>query len=425
MQLELTICKASEVVDLVRSRDKDNLPFTIVISIESPADGPQGRAPRLVSAIGAAWTNRQIILAGNDVETGAGVPSPELVQSALDYFEKWRPTDGVMRVLLHCRSGKSRSTALALVLLRRHHGAGTEKQCLAELLRVRPIAAPNLAIVEHGDALLGCGGALVQVVKNDPEVTRRRAEADVGRAPHSVMVSWHLGEADQGRAKIRESISAAERSNEPASVIAPLTYACLLYRELREPANVLEVAERLFVISREHQLPGMMAFASVFRGWALAEQGRTDEGIALIRDGMDSMISEGAAPTALTALGEALARAGRLNDALATLEQTFATARKSAIELVFVLWRRGELHLQRGDETAAETDFREALAVAQRVGSKAYQLRATTSLARLLANQGKRDEARTMLAQIYAQFTEGLETADLKDARALLDNLNN
>jgi predicted protein tyrosine phosphatase/predicted negative regulator of RcsB-dependent stress response len=425
MQLELTICKASEVVDLVKARDKDNLPFTIVISIEGPADGPQGRAPRLASAIGAEWLDRQVILPCNDVETGAGVPPPELVQSALAYFEKWRPTEGVMRVLIHCRSGKSRSTAIGLVLLRRHHGTGTEKECLVELLRVRPVAAPNLAIVQHGDTLLGCGGALVRVVETDPEVTRRRAEAGVGRAPHSVMVSWHLGEADQGRAKIRESISTAEHSDEPASVIAPLTYACMLYRELREPANALEAAERLFAISRDHQLPGMVAFASVFRGWALAELGRTDEGIALIRDGQDSMISEGAAPTALAALSEALAHAGRLDEALATIEQTFVAARKSAIELVFVLWRRGELYLQRGDETAAESDFREALSVAQRIGSKAYQLRATTSLARLLAKQGKRDEARAMLAQIYAQFTEGLETADLKDAKALLDNLNN
>jgi predicted protein tyrosine phosphatase len=424
MQLELTICKASEVVDLVKTHDKNNLPFTIVVSIEGPADGPQGRAPRLASVIGAEWLDRQVILACNDVETGAGIPPPELVQSALTYFDKWRPTSGIMRVLIHCRSGKSRSTALGLILLRHHHGTGSEKECLAELLRVRPVAAPNLAIVKHGDALLGCVGALIAVVENDPEVTRRRAEAGVGRAPHSVMVSWHLGEADKGRAQIRESISAAESSNEPASVIAPLTYACMLYRELREPSNTLEVAERLFAISREQQLPGMVGFANVSRGWALAERGRTDDGISLIRDGLDSMRSDGAGEAALTALSEALARAGRLDEALATLEQTFATARKSAIELQFVLWRRGELHLQHGDETAAEKDFREALSVAQRIGSKAYELRATTSLARLLAKQGKRNEARTMLAEIYAQFTEGLETPDLRDAKYLLDSLN-
>ena len=127
MELQLTICKASEVVDLVKARDRDNIPFAIVISIEGPADGPQGRAPRLATEIGLEWTDRQIILACNDVETGAGVPPPELVQSALAYFEKHRPSDGVMRVLIHCRSGKSRSTAIGLILLRHHHGTGTEK----------------------------------------------------------------------------------------------------------------------------------------------------------------------------------------------------------------------------------------------------------------------------------------------------------
>ena len=91
---------------------------------------------------------------------------------------------------------------------------------------------------------------------------------------------------------------------------------------------------------------------------------------------------------------------------------------------MFALWRRGELHLQRGDETPAETDFREALSVAQHIGSKAYQLRATTSLARLLDREGKRDQARTMLAEIYNWFTEGFDTADLIDAKALLEELS-
>lgn len=88
-----------------------------------------------------------------------------------------------------------------------------------------------------------------------------------------------------------------------------------------------------------------------------------------------------------------------------------------------VLWWRGELHLWRGDQVSADRDFREMIAVARRIGSKAYELRATTSLARLLAEQGKRDEARAMLADIYNQFTEGFDTSDLNDARALLDEL--
>jgi tetratricopeptide (TPR) repeat protein len=231
--------------------------------------------------------------------------------------------------------------------------------------------------------------------------------------------------ADEGRSQILESISAAERSDQPVSVVAPLTYACILYRELREPANVLRTAERLIAVATENQLADMIAFASVFRGWAMAEQGQVDEGIRLIRDALDSMVASDAASTALTALSEALARAGRLDEALGTIEQTFAAARKSAIELQFVIWRRGEMHLLRGDETEAESDFRETLAVARRIGSNAYQLRAAVSLARMLDHKGKRDEARAMLEEIYGSFTEGFDTADLKDAKSLLAELNN
>ena len=84
---------------------------------------------------------------------------------------------------------------------------------------------------------------------------------------------------------------------------------------------------------------------------------------------------------------------------------------------------RGELRLKLGQDEQAEAGFREAIALAQKMGAKAWELRATMSLARLLAKQGRRDEARTMLAEIYNWFTEGFDTADLKDAKALLDKL--
>ena len=85
---------------------------------------------------------------------------------------------------------------------------------------------------------------------------------------------------------------------------------------------------------------------------------------------------------------------------------------------------RGDLHLKIGRAEPAEADFREAIALAQKMSAKAWEQRATMSLARLLDKQGRRDEARTMLAEIYGWFTEGFDTADLKDARALLDELN-
>jgi adenylate cyclase len=117
------------------------------------------------------------------------------------------------------------------------------------------------------------------------------------------------------------------------------------------------------------------------------------------------------------------ARAGQLEEALATIEQAFSAVGEMQIYLPGVLWWRGELHLKRGDETKAAADFREAVVAARRMGSKAFELRATTSLARLLAKQGKRVEARAMLSEIYNWFTEGSDTADLKDAKALLDEL--
>jgi len=205
------------------------------------------RTARLGSLLrlGHIWADRQVFLFCNDVETGAGAPPLEIVESALEYFDKCQSAEGVIRVLVQCRRGKSRSTALGLVLLRRHHGSGTEQQCLDELLKIRPLAAPNIAIVRHGDHILGCKGKLVAVVENDAELSRRRAEASVVRAPVSALIAWHTGFADQARALIQESLSAAERLNKFEHVAVTLTNACLLYRELRETQLVRDSAQRI------------------------------------------------------------------------------------------------------------------------------------------------------------------------------------
>jgi class 3 adenylate cyclase len=235
---------------------------------------------------------------------------------------------------------------------------------------------------------------------------------------------WHLGSADQGRAKIREAIVLSEGLKKPGNLAFTLQAACALYLYLREPAHVHEAAERLFTLASELQLPQYAASGSVYRGWAMAEEGRADEGVAMIRAGLDF----GAAfywltPTDLRALSEAQARAGQLEAALATVEQAISAVGEQQMYLPGVLWRRGELHLCLGDETRAAADFREAVAAARRVGSKIFELRATTSLVRLLAKQGNRAEARTILSEIYTCFTEGFDTPDLKDAKALLDQL--
>ena len=110
-------------------------------------------------------------------------------------------------------------------------------------------------------------------------------------------------------------------------------------------------------------------------------------------------------------------------DALTTMNQFFSGTKDLLVYGPEGRRLRGELRLKLGDEGLAQTDFREAIELARTMNAKSWELRATMSLARLLAKQGHRDEARTMLAEIYNWFTEGFDTADLKDAKALLDEL--
>jgi tetratricopeptide (TPR) repeat protein len=239
-------------------------------------------------------------------------------------------------------------------------------------------------------------------------------------------ISWHMGHGDQARAKLREAISWSEHSKYAAIVADSLKYASFMYLDLRESSNLQKAAERLITVAKEAQLADHLVVALVCCGWALAEQGCAGEGIELIRDGLvvahDSGLLEAA--VFLCALSEAQGHAGQLEEALATIEQALLALGERQFYLPSLLWRRGELHLRHGEESKADADLREAIAVARRIGSKAYELRSTTSLARLLRDTNRRDEARAKLAEIYNCFTEGFDTADLKDAKALLNELN-
>ena len=110
--------------------------------------------------------------------------------------------------------------------------------------------------------------------------------------------------------------------------------------------------------------------------------------------------------------------------ALEAFEQALQANPDELIYQPEILRLCGQSRLKLGEPELAEADFREAIALAQKMEAKAWELRATTSLARLLGSQGRRDEARAMLSEIYGWFTEGFDTADLKDAKALLDELS-
>ena len=168
----------------------------------------------------------------------------------------------------------------------------------------------------------------------------------------------------------------------------------------------------------------------VLQGWADAQRGEATTGIARIRDGLAATEATGArsgAPFYLTLLAEALALAGRMEEGLAVQDDALAEAAVSGERGWNAEIHRlcGELtgRLPYPDPAKAEESFRTALAIAREQGTRGYELRAATSLARLWLKQGRRTEARDLLAPLYASFAEGFDTADLKDAKALLDEL--
>jgi predicted ATPase len=180
----------------------------------------------------------------------------------------------------------------------------------------------------------------------------------------------------------------------------------------------------VLALAEENSFSSLRSLARIVIGAARAQLDRTDEGVSLIRQGLVDLAELGARigfTAFLTGLAEAQALDGATLEALGTIEEALQV---NPDELVFrpsMMTCRGELRLKLGETGPAEADFREAMALAQKMGAKAFELRAATSLARLLTEQGKRDKARATLTPIYNWFTEGFDTADLKDAKALLD----
>jgi predicted ATPase len=159
----------------------------------------------------------------------------------------------------------------------------------------------------------------------------------------------------------------------------------------------------------------------ILMGWARAQLRSPSEGVVLIRQGLcglDTLGSRLRITNYLTSLSEAQALDGKIDDALVTIEEALSA---NPMELVFrpnALICRGKLQLKIRKTELGEADFRDAIALSREMSAKLYELRATTSLAAVPAQQGRRDEARKMLAEIYGSFTQGLDTADLKDAKA-------
>jgi predicted ATPase len=178
------------------------------------------------------------------------------------------------------------------------------------------------------------------------------------------------------------------------------------------------------------------AHGTLVRGWALAEQGQAEEGIAHLRHALDVLQTLGfhlLRPYNFGLLAEALGKAGRAQEGLTVLGEALATARRTEDRSHEAeLYRlKGEFTLEplesgvpsRQAEPEAEACFLKAIETARQQGAKLFELRAVMSLGRLRMRQGRQAEARSELAEIYGWFTEGFDTKDLQEARALLGEL--
>ena len=237
-----------------------------------------------------------------------------------------------------------------------------------------------------------------------------------------------LGHVDSARERLPRAMAFAQDSNNPFDLAMARNMESWLACLLREPQRAEVAAAQALAIAEEHGFSLVRNMARTMLGWAWAQLGRAGEGVALIRQALAGMAETGsrlAITNFLSRLAEAQALDGTIDDALSTIEEALQANHEELVFRPTALTCRGDLRIKLGQTSLAEGDFREAIALAQAMQAKTWELRATTSLARLLERQGRRDDARTMLAEIYNWFTEGFDTADLKDAKALLDKLGN
>jgi class 3 adenylate cyclase len=237
--------------------------------------------------------------------------------------------------------------------------------------------------------------------------------------------AWMVGCADAARQRDGMML-AATNQDKPFDLVSAWFGAAYLRVYLRQFGEAEAFGARALSLAEKHQFQQLIAHAECILGYAQNRVGRVNEGIALMRLGISHLHEVraiGDVSYFMTLLSAALADSGDAAEALDTIERALAAPSDAISSRRETLRIRGELLLHQGTLDGAERDFRDSIALAQQMGAKAWELRSTMSLARLLDRLGRRAEAHTMLAQIYNWFTEGLDTADLKDAKALLEEL--
>ena len=247
---------------------------------------------------------------------------------------------------------------------------------------------------------------------------------------------WLLGYPNEAKKRSQQALVLAHEVAHPFSSVIALVLAAIVSQYRHDVPATHNYGRKMAELSAEQGFSFFQAWGNLLQGWALSQLGQKSNGLKLMHDGLTALRLTGGKIWQsfwLALLAEVCAAAGETDQAMESIAQALMHAEQTGERFYEAeLYRlKAELILKRSSRPDVEASFKEAegtlrhaIEIARRQQGKSLELRATISLARFLAQHDRRDEARTMLDGIYSWFTEGFDTADLKDAKVLLDELS-
>jgi predicted ATPase len=401
-----------EVVQFLDEASRDRHELALLLAL--------GPAIQATKGLGAPEAERVF---GRARELSERCDEPAAAFQAL--WGQWMVAAGLSRIEAARRIGRElvnvaeRASDRALEL-EAHHAMWATSFWLGELAAVRQHAEQGMLLYDpnqHRSLAFLYGG-------HDPGVCSRWFAA---------WNFWLLGHPGRARDACHAAIALAERLAHPPTIAIALTWACGLSHFERDTAATERYARRLIHLAKDENLPAWGAAGAIFHGWAIAEAGAGGAGIPEIREGLVAAHTAGTlmpiAPLYKLVLADACLKYGSADEGLRLIDETLAGMALTGERVWHGEFHRlkGELLLVRSslNHEAAETCFRQALEIARAQDARAWELRAATSLGRLLARHDRGDHARRMLGELYSWFTEPLvDTADLRDAKRLIDEID-
>jgi class 3 adenylate cyclase/predicted ATPase len=272
--------------------------------------------------------------------------------------------------------------------------------------------------------------ALYDPIEHRPLAARFGTDAAVSVLFYRSMALWSLGYPDAALADASRAVKDAREIGQASTLMAALAVPSITHILCGKYADATALLDEAVALAEEKGSLFWRAHVAT-KGCALGSIGKTSDAVRLITSGMTAWHSTGTTvwtPTYLAYLAKAYAELGQFDEAWRCVGEALTAAQTSKEK-----WYEPDVHRTAGqvalmtpnpDAAKAEAYFKRALEVARQQQAKSWELRAAMSMARLWRDQGKRDAARDLLAPVYGWFTEGFETLDLKDARALLDELS-